>query len=70
MDYDGKVKAARREAIAVISTMMGAMILARTAGAGEFSDEILNAGRHAALRGEEVTSPEGGLLSRIRSAFK
>lgn len=24
----------------------------------------------AALRGEEVTSPEGGLLSRIRSAFK
>ena len=50
-------KAARREAIAVISTMMGAMILARTAGAGEFSDEILGAGRHAALRGEDAAKP-------------
>jgi len=47
-------KAARREAIAVVSTMMGAMILARTAGTGEFSDEILSAGRYAALRGDDV----------------
>lgn len=47
-------KAARREAIAVVSTMMGAMILARTAGTGEFSDEILSAGRYAALRGDDI----------------
>lgn len=50
-------KAARREAIATVSTMMGAMILARTAGAGEFSDEILSAGRQAALRAENATKP-------------
>lgn len=50
-------KAARREAIAVVSTMMGAMILARTAGTGEFSDEILSAGRYAALRGDDVPKP-------------
>lgn len=54
---DLPAKAARREAIAVVSTMMGAMILARTAGTGEFSDEILSAGRHAALRGEETAKP-------------
>lgn len=50
-------KAARREAIAVVSTMMGAMILARTAGTGEFSDEILSAGRYAALRAEDAAKP-------------
>ena len=54
---DLPTKAARREAIAVVSTMMGAMILARTAGTGEFSDEILSAGRYAALRVEEVAKP-------------
>jgi TetR/AcrR family transcriptional repressor of nem operon len=50
-------KTARREAIAVISTIMGAMILARAAGAGDFSDEILSVGRYAALRGEEAAKP-------------
>lgn len=50
-------KAARREAIAAVSTMMGAMILARTAGTGEFSDEILSAGRQAALRAESAAKP-------------
>ncbi len=50
-------KAARREAIAVISTMMGAIVLARTAGTGEFSDEILSAGRYAALRPEDAAKP-------------
>ena len=29
--------------------MMGALVLARVAGNGEFSDEILGAGREAAL---------------------
>jgi len=43
-------KAARREAIAALATMMGALLLARMAGSGEFSDEILAAGRDAARR--------------------
>lgn len=55
--HDLPPKAARREAIAVVSTMMGAMILARTAGTGEFSDEILSAGRYAALKAEDAAKP-------------
>lgn len=50
-------KTARREAIGVISTMIGAMILARATGTGEFSDEILSAGRRAALRCENAPKP-------------
>jgi len=42
-------KAARKHAMAVIATMMGTMVLARVAGSGEFSDEILVAGRDAVL---------------------
>ena len=42
-------KAARKQAMAAIATMMGTLVLARIAGSGEFSDEILSAGRDAAL---------------------
>jgi TetR/AcrR family transcriptional repressor of nem operon len=42
-------KAARAQAIAAISTMAGALVLSRVAGSGEFSDEILAAGREAVL---------------------
>ena len=42
-------KAARRQATAVLATMMGTVVLARIAGTNEFSDEILQAGREAAL---------------------
>ena len=42
-------KAARKQAMATIATMMGTLVLARVAGNGEFSDEILDAGREAAL---------------------
>jgi TetR/AcrR family transcriptional repressor of nem operon len=42
-------KAARKQAMAAIATMMGALVLARVAGNGEFSDEILGAGREAVL---------------------
>jgi len=42
-------KAARKQAMAVIATMMGTLVLARVAGSGDFSDEILSAGRFAAL---------------------
>src|SRR5262245_30581338 len=42
-------KVARRQAIAALSTMAGALVLSRVAGSGEFSEEILGAGREAAL---------------------
>ena len=42
-------KAARKQAMATIATMMGTLVLARVAGNGEFSDEVLGAGREAVL---------------------
>src|SRR5882762_5258266 len=42
-------KAARKQAMAAIATMMGTLVLARIAGNGAFSDEILGAGRDAVL---------------------
>src|SRR4030088_1706773 len=42
-------KAARKQAMAAIATMMGTLVLARVAGTGDFSDEILGAGREAVL---------------------
>ena len=42
-------KAARKQAVATVATMMGTVVLARVAGNGEFSDEILDAGREAVL---------------------
>jgi TetR/AcrR family transcriptional regulator, transcriptional repressor for nem operon len=42
-------KAARKQAMATIATMMGTLVLARVAGTGDFSDEILGAGRDAVL---------------------
>lgn len=42
-------KAARKQAMATLATMAGTLVLARIAGSGEFSDEILGAGRDAAL---------------------
>jgi len=51
-------KAARKEAMAAIATMMGTLVLARIAGQGEFSDEILIAGRDAVLdRGPALPKP-------------
>ena len=46
---DLPVKQARRKAMSTIATMMGTLVLARIAGNGEFSDEILGAGRDAVL---------------------
>jgi TetR/AcrR family transcriptional repressor of nem operon len=42
-------KAARKQAMASLATMMGTLVLARIAGSGEFSDDILGAGRDAVL---------------------
>jgi len=42
-------KAARKQAVATLATMMGTIVLARIAGSGEFSDEVLEAGREIVL---------------------
>src|SRR5947207_841749 len=42
-------KSARKQAVAALATMMGTLVLSRIAGNGEFSDEILGAGREAVL---------------------
>lgn len=42
-------KTARRLAMGTMATMMGALVMSRVAGSGELSDEILAAGREAAL---------------------
>ena len=42
-------KAARKQAIAALATMMGTLVLSRIAGSGEFSDEVLAAGRETVL---------------------
>jgi TetR/AcrR family transcriptional repressor of nem operon len=52
-------KAARKQAMASIATMMGTLVLARIAGSGEFSDEILGAGREVVL--DRATSPKAGV---------
>ena len=42
-------KTARKQAVAALATMMGTLVLSRIAGNGEFSDEILAAGREAVV---------------------
>src|SRR4051812_24893878 len=50
-------RAARKQALASLATMMGTLVLARVAGSGEFSDEILAAGRDAALNASAPARP-------------
>jgi TetR/AcrR family transcriptional regulator, transcriptional repressor for nem operon len=60
-------KAARKQAMAVIATMMGTLVLARVAGNGDFSDEILGAGREALL-GRTAPPKSGAKKSRPKKA--
>jgi TetR/AcrR family transcriptional repressor of nem operon len=55
-------KAARKQAMATLATMMGTLVLSRIAGSGEFSDEILGAGRDAVL--SRTTSPARAAKSK------
>ncbi len=59
-------KAARKQAMATLATMMGALVLARIAGTGDFSDEILGAGREAVLSRATQAKP-AAKRSRPRS---
>jgi TetR/AcrR family transcriptional repressor of nem operon len=49
---------ARKQAMAAIATMMGTLVMARVAGNGELSDEIMGAGRDAVL--DPVTPAKAG----------
>lgn len=50
-------KAARKQAVATLATMMGTLVLSRIAGNGEFSEEILGAGREAAFARSAAARP-------------
>jgi TetR/AcrR family transcriptional repressor of nem operon len=50
-------KAARKQAMAALATMMGTLVLARIAGSGDFSEEILAAGRDAVLKPSPAPKP-------------
>ena len=50
-------KTARKQAMATLATMMGAIVMSRIAGNGEMSDEILSAGREAALGRAAAKAP-------------
>jgi TetR/AcrR family transcriptional repressor of nem operon len=60
-------KAARKQAMASIATMMGTLVMARIAGTGEFSDEILGAGRDAVL-GRAAAKKPAARKSAVRKA--
>ena len=60
-------KAARKQAMAVIATMIGTLVLARVAGTGDCSDEILGAGRDAVL-GRATPPKSGAKKSRPKKA--
>jgi len=50
-------KSARKQAVAALATMMGTLVLSRIAGNGEFSDEILAAGREAVVGRAAAAKP-------------
>jgi TetR/AcrR family transcriptional regulator, transcriptional repressor for nem operon len=57
-------KAARKQAMATLATMMGTLVLSRIAGSGEFSDQILGAGREAVLSDAVAAKPAKKSRSR------
>ena len=50
-------KVARKRAMSAIATMIGTLVMARIAGTGDFSDEILSAGRDAVLGRSKPARP-------------
>ncbi|ABD06822.1 transcriptional regulator, TetR family [Rhodopseudomonas palustris HaA2] len=66
-------KIARKQAMATLATMMGALLMSRVAGTGELSDAILEAGRDAVLgratpaKPRPARKPAATAVSRTRS---
>jgi len=56
-------KVARKQAMATVASMMGTLVLARIAGSGELSDEILAAGRDAVL--ERASAPKRSVKKAV-----
>jgi TetR/AcrR family transcriptional repressor of nem operon len=76
---DAPRKTARKRAVAMLASMMGTLVMARIAGAGEFSDDILEAGRDIALacaagsetsKREVKTAPRKSAASRPAAAAR
>lgn len=63
-------KAARKQAIGMLATMAGTILLSRIAGTGELSDEVLRAGREAALEGarRDPAKPAAAKKSREKQS--
>ena len=59
-------KAARKQATSLLATMMGTLVLSRIAGNGEFSEDILAAGREAVLaRATQAKAAKKARVKRI-----
>ena len=63
-------KVARKQATAAIATMMGTMVMARVAGTGEFSEEVLAAGREAVLGRAAAPKPAASKPAARKSTRK
>jgi TetR/AcrR family transcriptional repressor of nem operon len=57
-------KIARKRASAMLATLMGTLVMARVTGSGDASDEILGAGREAALAIATGLGPAGQTSAR------
>ena len=63
-------KAARKRATAAMATMIGTLVMARVAGSGDFSDEILGAGREALLGRTKSPKPRKSASGRATASIR
>jgi TetR/AcrR family transcriptional regulator, transcriptional repressor for nem operon len=63
-------KAARKQATSLLATIMGTLVLSRIAGSGEFSDEVLQAGKEAALARAAAMKPVAVKLAAKKARAK
>ena len=63
-------KAARKRAAAAMATMIGTLVMARVAGSGDFSDEILGAGREALLGRTRSPKPRKSASGRATASIR
>jgi TetR/AcrR family transcriptional repressor of nem operon len=63
-------KAARKRAMAALATMMGTLVMARVAGSGDFSNEILGAGREALLGRTKSPKPRKSASGRAAASMR
>jgi TetR/AcrR family transcriptional regulator, transcriptional repressor for nem operon len=66
--HDMPPKAARKQATAALATMMGTLVMARVAGSGEFSEEILKSGRDVILERAKSQAPAKSARKTTASA--